>query len=82
MVNPDKIVRALNRHITKILDAAEAAIPPERYQAFRRIVLRELGKDEFELELNRLYAARPHELNGTDRAGKSLARKEVRHDCL
>jgi len=81
MVNSKDIIRLLNRHITKILDAAEAAIPPGRYKAFRRIVLRELGKDEFELELNRLYAARPQELNGTDRAGISLARKEVHHDC-
>ncbi len=55
MVATDDIISLHNRYLTKILDAAEAAIPAERFPAFRRIALREFGKEEFELELKRLF---------------------------
>jgi len=58
MVGPRDIISLQGRYLTKILDAAEAAIPAERFPAFRRITLREFGKEEFELELKRLFSGR------------------------
>lgn len=43
MVNRRDIKALVDRHMTHVLDTAEAALPPERYQAFRRVVLNALG---------------------------------------
>lgn len=43
MVDRREIKTLVDRHMTHVLDSAEAALPQERFQAFRRIVLRALG---------------------------------------
>jgi len=47
----DLILKALNRHKRHILDDAEMLLPPPLFPPFRKKILRELGKDEFEKEL-------------------------------
>lgn len=47
----DLILQALNRHKRHILDDAEVRLPPPLFPPFRKKLLRELGKDEFEKEL-------------------------------
>ena len=44
----------VNKRAGHILDAAEAALPADRFRAFRRIVLRQLGDDELGADLDQL----------------------------
>lgn len=48
------IANLANRRIGLLLDVAEAALPPERFAAFRRIMLREFGSEGFAADVERL----------------------------
>lgn len=55
------ILEQLNRHKRRMLDNIEAQLPPPLFPPVRKKILRELGKDEFEKELEALikqHAAR------------------------
>ena len=67
MVRPRDIDVLVKRRIGLILDVAEAALPADRFPAFRRIVLKEFGDDGFAADLLRLFeeAATGTERNGT-----------------
>lgn len=54
MVKRNAIVAAINPHLHRVLLAAEAALPGERFPAFRRIVLAELGRNGLQESLQRL----------------------------
>jgi hypothetical protein len=59
-----------------LLLVAESALPPERFQAFRKLFLNEFGKSGLGQDLDRMYG----EDDSSDRhgkGGKNHARKEV-----
>lgn len=59
MVNRSEIKALVDRHMTPVLDTAEAALPPERYQAFRRVVLNASGDRGLTADLVDLLGTRP-----------------------
>jgi hypothetical protein len=56
MVMLDAIVQALNARKNRVLLFAQAALPQERFQAFRKLFLGEFGRDGLERELVRIIA--------------------------
>jgi hypothetical protein len=54
MVMLDAIVQALNARKNRVLLFAQAALPQERFQAFRKLFLGEFGRDGLERELVRI----------------------------
>jgi len=66
MVTRDQITALAKERIGTVLDAAEAAMPPSNYKAFRRLVLKQFGTDGFEADLDRLLQDRA---SGKDRTG-------------
>jgi hypothetical protein len=48
------ILEALGKHKRHILDSFEHTLPPPLFPPVRKKILRELGKDEFEKELERI----------------------------
>lgn len=50
----DAIVQALNARKNRVLLFAQAALPQERFQAFRKLFLGEFGRDGLERELVRI----------------------------
>ena len=58
------IIAALNVHKNTLLLVAQASLPAQQFEAFRRLLLRELGKDGLERELVRLIAEHDKERNG------------------
>ena len=55
------ILEALNKHKRRMLDGIETAVPPPFFPPVRKKILRELGRDEFEKELEQIikqYAER------------------------
>lgn len=75
MVKPRDIETLVRRRIGFILDVAEAALPADRFPAFRRIVLKEFGDDGFAADLDQLFKedAAGSERNGT--GGNHACRK-------
>lgn len=70
------IVEALDRRKNRLLLVAQTALPGSQYEAFRKIVLDELGKAGFQRELEDALA------RDKDRQGKGrpdIAGKEVPH---
>jgi hypothetical protein len=58
MVMLDAIVQALNARKNRVLLFAQAALPQERFQAFRKLFLGEFGRDGLDRELVRIIAER------------------------
>lgn len=48
------ILHALGKRKRRLLEAMELTMPPAQFQLQRKRVLRELGKDEFEKELEEI----------------------------
>jgi hypothetical protein len=57
VINSRTITDLVNKRIGNVLDVAEAAIPAERFPAFRRIVLREFGSEGFGADVKHLVEA-------------------------
>lgn len=57
----DAIVQALNARKNRVLLFAQAALPQERFAAFRKLFLGEFGRDGLERELVRIIAEREDE---------------------
>lgn len=55
-ISQKRIIELLNERKHRILLVAEASLPRGQFQAFRRVVLRELGHDGLEHDLNVLLA--------------------------
>lgn len=68
MVTRADIKAAIDLRITNVLDTAEAALPPERFKAFRRVVLRAFGDRGLTADLHQLLG-RSVVGNGKDRNG-------------
>ena len=66
MVTRADIKAAIDLRITNVLDTAEAALPPERFKAFRRVVLRAFGDRGLTADLINCSAGR---LSGMERIG-------------
>jgi hypothetical protein len=66
MVKRDDITALAKDRVGTVLDAAEAAMPPANYKAFRRLVLKQFGSDGFEADLDRLLRG---QASGKDRTG-------------
>ena len=78
MVVIEAIREALNVRKRRLLLFAEAALPPGQFQAFRKLVLEELGSMGLEQDLVRVMAdIREKERHGT--GGNIHAGKEVPH---
>lgn len=52
----EAIVQALNARKNRVLLFAEASLPRERFQAFRKLFLGEFGRDGLERELAGIIA--------------------------
>jgi hypothetical protein len=61
---PEAIVRALNSRKHRVLLLAEAALPAERFQAFRKLFLGEFGRDGLERDLVRIIVSLGDERQG------------------
>lgn len=48
------ILEALSKHKRRMLDGIEPSLPPPLFPPVRKRILRELGKDEFEKELEQI----------------------------
>jgi hypothetical protein len=59
MVSRDHTMQLVNRHLSRLLTVAEAALPPERFRAFRKAALDEFGRNGLEGELNELERQGP-----------------------
>lgn len=70
------ILEALDRRKNRLLLVAQAALPQSQYEAFRKIVLDELGKSGFQQELEDAFR-RITDRKGTGRP--DTAKKEVHH---
>ncbi|MDR4468452.1 MAG: hypothetical protein MRJ68_09160 [Nitrospira sp.] len=54
MVSQIQMVELVNRRVTRILLVAEASLPASQFQAFRKVVLDEFGRNGLVRELERL----------------------------
>ena len=54
------IITLLNQHKSKILTYTQAAVTEHQYMALRSLILDELGKSGFELELTKLLNEGSH----------------------
>jgi hypothetical protein len=55
MVTKRNIERLINTHISQVLLVAESALPPNQFQAFRKLTLNEFGNNGLGKELERLF---------------------------
>ena len=60
------IVALVQARVKRVLDFAEMAVPPEKFERFRTLVLDEFGHKGFQSDLT---AGLPHGENDTDRHG-------------
>ena len=55
MVNADYINDLLRPRINRILLVAETALPPNQFQAYRKIILDELGKSGLGKDIEKVF---------------------------
>ena len=75
MIEPRDIIRRLKPHINRLLTAAEIGLEGRRFEAFRKIVLEELGKDGFERDVQELF----HRTRGNEERGNGQERNGPDH---
>ena len=51
----EEIERLLNPHLNRLLLVAEVALPPNQFQAFRKVALDEFGNNGFGKDLDKLF---------------------------
>ena len=51
MVSALETLRLVNRRLSRLLDIAEAALPPRQFRAFRKVALNEFGRSGLGFEL-------------------------------
>jgi hypothetical protein len=54
MVSQVQVMELVNYRVTRILLVAEASLPASQFQAFRKLVLNEFGRNGLVRELERL----------------------------
>ena len=54
-INRHDISECLKPHIKRLLTVAEVALEGRRFEAFRKVVLDELGREGFERSLGKLF---------------------------
>ena len=54
MVSKIHVLELVNHRVTRILLVAEASLPLSQFQAFRKLVLNEFGRNGLVAELDRL----------------------------
>lgn len=54
MVSQVQVMELVNYRVTRILLVAEASLPASQFQAFRKVVLNEFGRNGLVRELERL----------------------------
>lgn len=68
MIDPRSIMDKVNSRVNLILTVAEAALPHENFQAFRKIVLDQFGRNGLAQDIDALcYGASGTERHGTGR---------------
>lgn len=55
MATKEQIHDLINSHLNHVLLCAQAALPPQQFQAYRKLVLDEFGKGGLGKELDRLF---------------------------
>jgi hypothetical protein len=79
MTLQDVLMGAINPHIARVLQYAQAALPESQFRAYRGLVLDEFGRKGMESELVRIVAE--HERRNGKESGRPIhAGKEVPHD--
>jgi len=54
MVSPSEVMKLVNARVTRILHIAETGLPASQFQAYRKLVLDEFGRNGFVRDLERL----------------------------
>jgi hypothetical protein len=54
MIKTQNIMELVQRRIGRVLDVAEVGIGADRFPAFRKVVLKEFGKDGLSADIERL----------------------------
>lgn len=68
MTDPRDIMNAVNRRLNRLLTVAEFGLSPDQFQAFRKIVLDEFGRNGLAQDIDALcFGASGKERNGTGR---------------
>lgn len=68
MTEPRDIMNAVNARINRILTVAEASLPPNQFQAYRKFVLDELGRNGLAQDIDDLcYGSSGKVRKGTGR---------------
>ena len=66
MVTKEQIEQVVRPHLGNVLLAAETALPPSQFEAFRKICLNEFGNNGLGRDLDRLLGGKLHkERDGT-----------------
>jgi hypothetical protein len=58
MVTKELIEQTINPHLNQVLLVAESSLPASQFQAFRKIVLNEFGKNGLVKDLERIVCGR------------------------
>jgi len=64
MIDPREIMGLVMPHVGRMLNVAEAALPPSQFKAFKKIALDEFGRNGLESELYSLIEQYPARRNG------------------
>ena len=81
-VYTQEIISCLKPHLNQILTVAEVVLAGDQFKAFRRLVLKEFGRDGFEAEIVALIddlAMEGKDHTPTETGRHKQQRKEVRH---
>lgn len=78
----DKVLDCLKPHINQILTVAEVVLAGDQFKAFRRLVLKEFGRDGYEAKIVALFDDFATEGKGhtpTETGRNKQQGREVRH---
>lgn len=79
MTLQDVLMGAINPHIARVLQYAQAALPESQFRAYRGLVLDEFGRNGLERDVVRIVA--DYEGRNGSGSGRPIhAGKEVPHD--
>jgi hypothetical protein len=71
MIDLDTILNLVKSRMKRVLEFGEMALPPEKFQRFRKLVLDEFGRSGLETELERVF----HEQHEAGHGQANTARK-------
>ena len=79
VVTLQQVIEAIKPRINRVLLFAQASLPEHQFQAFRKLLLDELGNSGLNRDLTLLFESKsPQDRHGTGR--NTYAGKEANHD--